>query len=241
MKKVFSILLVILMMVFILIIPSYAADSVIENKYYDVFVENIDCPYEPWEYEEIYIHYSVETSEEPAWVMIYAMCEDDMSTKSYGVVAGNRIILTDSFDTYSLSRVYVYIPALDELLYVDNTQIEEVIVKCPGFLEALEKQDIGQLIGDINDNSEIDIVDATLIQRYLAGYDDTVESRYSFSSRFRVSGKFSNKDRVGTSYAVNGQHVKVWEYDYISDFDRDGERTILDATAIQLKLAGLEQ
>ena len=240
MKKLLSVLLIIVMLISVLIVPSYAVESVAENKYYDAFVNDINCPYEPWEYKEIYEHYSDETSEEPDWVMIYAMCEDDMWSKSYGVVAGNRIIITNSFDTYSLSRVYVYVTTLDELLYVDNTQIDEVIKKCPEFLEVLEEQNIGQLIGDINDDSEIDIVDVTLIQRYLAGYDDIIESRYSFSSKFRNSGKFRYKDEVGTSYTVEEQHIKVWKYDYISDFDRDGERTVMDATAIQRYIAGLE-
>ena len=44
---------------------------------------------------------------------------------------------------------------------------------------------------------------------------------------------------MDTAYRVD-LNVEEIVYDQISDFDRDGETTILDATAIQMKLAKVE-
>lgn len=67
-------------------------------------------------------------------------------------------------------------------------------------------------MGDTNHDNEITILDATIIQQYVAGirrlYDE-------YTDRRDVKGRFS-------------------------DYNNDGETTILDATAIQRKLAKLD-
>ena len=62
-------------------------------------------------------------------------------------------------------------------------------------------------------------MDATFVQRVIAELDE-----------------FNNYDNINDYYVHRGKEILK----YISDFDRDGERTILDATAIQMKLAQLE-
>ena len=75
-------------------------------------------------------------------------------------------------------------------------------------------------IGDINRDKNLDVKDATLIQKCLVGietFDDYEDMVLGFTEK---------------------QHGK-WER-FVSDFNRDGERNVKDATAIQKHIAGLE-
>lgn len=70
---------------------------------------------------------------------------------------------------------------------------------------------LGKLVGDINSDGELSILDASHIQRYLAKFDD-----------------FPIEDTIITDDNSNV---------YISDFNRDSYRSILDVSAIQRRLA----
>ncbi|MBQ2943351.1 MAG: dockerin type I repeat-containing protein [Ruminococcus sp.] len=75
-------------------------------------------------------------------------------------------------------------------------------------------------IGDLNGDNNLDIKDATLIQKCLAGVEE-------FDAYNDMVLGFLEK------------HHGKWER-YISDFNRDGVRNVKDATAIQKYIAGLE-
>lgn len=75
-------------------------------------------------------------------------------------------------------------------------------------------------IGDINGDKNLDIKDATLIQKCLSGLD-------TFKSYDDEVCGFTEK------------HHGNWSR-YISDFDRDGKRNVKDATAIQKYISGLD-
>ena len=241
MKKVFSMFLVIVVLVLACISPVYAeVETDTDNhKYYDKVVE-LNYGIEPWYYDELYYHYSDENSEEPDWALIYIYTDvTDMLPIRYGVVVGNMAIYTETRDMYSDSRYYVYVSALDKFLYVEYSQIEEVIESCPDFVEVIEENNYGQRIGDINDDFVVNILDVTYIQRLLAGYKDSVCVRKGLTTNQRTSEYVDTVDSLRASYVyVDGKWK--WEYVYISDFNRDGERTIHDATAIQMKLAKVE-
>ena len=90
-----------------------------------------------------------------------------------------------------------------------------------GLLNALRELKIGRPWGDVDDNGELEIIDATLIQRKLTeldSYDDETD-RFWYNPLLR-----DDSDRG---------------WCYYSDIDRDGETTILDATRIQRVLVGL--
>lgn len=76
-------------------------------------------------------------------------------------------------------------------------------------------------IGDVNRDNELNIKDATEIQRYIAGIDSFINER--------------NDKLLGFEEKMFGK----WER-YVSDFNRDGNRNIKDATAIQKHIAGIE-
>ena len=68
------------------------------------------------------------------------------------------------------------------------------------------------LLGDVDKDGEISVIDAIQIQKYAAGKTDLQDDDLFLEY----------------SYRVYGPNVK-----YRSDFNRDGERDIIDATAIQ--------
>lgn len=76
-------------------------------------------------------------------------------------------------------------------------------------------------IGDLNGDKSLDIKDATLIQKCLAGLD-------TFESYDDMLCGFPNKEHGKSCH-------------YISDFDRDNKRNVKDATAIQNYISGLER
>ena len=229
MKKIISILMIMVMLVSVFAIPAFADDNVAqEYKYYDKMVE-LNYNRDPWEYVEIYYHYSVENNENPDWSLIYAMTDDAMDWNYYGVVVGERIIRTESLDRLSHSRYYVYVTELDKVIPLDNSGLDEILKHCPEFTETLDELNYGQLIGDINDDYKINIIDATYIQRILAGHIDMINVR-----------KYPRLNRESEYANIRITVGKGNKYEYIADFNRDLQVTILDATAIQRKLAKLD-
>ena len=111
----------------------------------------------------------------------------------------------------------VFIKETESFVSLTQSNLDYIIENCPRFVEAIEENEIGQQLGDVDNDGCLSVVDATYIQRCLAEYDDWEMTVY---------------DRVN----LDGGN----EYVYISDIDRDGERSILDATAIQKKLARIE-
>ncbi|MBQ8860444.1 MAG: dockerin type I repeat-containing protein, partial [Ruminococcus sp.] len=93
---------------------------------------------------------------------------------------------------------------------------EKIIELCPGFVEAIEENEIGQAFGDVNDDKVVDIFDATYVQRHIAG----INKDYDIEMNFGIM--------------TNGGFVDL------GDFNRDGETTVMDATMIQRHLVGLE-
>ena len=116
----------------------------------------------------------------------------------------------------SVSGYHVYVKELDTFLPVEEAQMDKIIECCPDFVKVIEEKEFGQLIGDIDGNNVIEIIDATYLQRYLAEYPDFIGG-YNIDQLTNVTGSID-----------------------VSDFDRDGETTVMDATMIQRHLVGLE-
>ena len=86
----------------------------------------------------------------------------------------------------------------------------------PGLAEVLDELNLGEKIGDINQNGALDIGDATELQRCLAEYRD-----------------YPAADGVEADGCRNIGDVSV---QYLSDVNGDGKRDISDVTAAQRKL-----
>ena len=229
MKKISSVLMAIIMMLSIIVVPVYAEEQVNEKqyKYYDKFfyefvgknpyLYDYDNYLEDGGYDEIYYYYENVTDEEPAWTLIYGEALCDMWVKKFGTNVGDRVLWTEGRNNYSLSLHYVYVAELDEIIPLEQSQVDRITEYCRDFVKVIEENEYGQLVGDINESGDLDIIDATYIQRYLAGLNETTDAYLLDYFMF-----------------VYGSSVDI------SDFDRDGETTIFDATAIQMKLAKIE-
>ena len=219
MKKLVCIFMIIAMMISVFSLPVsaniYKDIPETEYIYYDKVKAYIGkyAPESPEGYREL-CYYSDENQEEPDWVLIVCQVMPEPWEVKYGALVGDRVLWTiagsglNKFDT----GFAVYIPKTDTFIELCNDNVERIIELCPNFVEIIEEKEIGQLMGDVNEDNKIDVFDSTCIQRVLAEYNDYY-------------------------------NVKVWTTGYyfsIADFDRDGETTIMDATAIQRHIAGLE-
>lgn len=191
------------------------------QEYFEKNVENLSN--KDREYKDCYEYFSESnTTEFPDWALVYAFC--GRWTKP-GVPGGAYVytVCSDYFmevfgeisNPYEFAY-YVYVPkenniytlneAFDaKLENIDKTFTEYLLVNEPYQTE---------IIGDCDKDRALTILDATEIQRAIAG--------------LRVL-----EDRVNA-----GCNAPYSEKLYrLSDLDRDGECTVMDATAIQKKLA----
>ena len=235
MKKIISILLVAIMLISISIMPTLAEN----RKYYpqaEKYQEN--CPVD-WFYHESYYHYS-DGATNPDWAYVHFGFDEGMfddttiiQPQRGGVLFGDRLIVNDTISSNTPAYGYaVYVAELDTFIPVYDNNVEKILEYCPDFLDVLEEQGYGTQFGDVNNDENVDIIDVTYIQRDLAGFNDILNV---ITSEFLVDiykdFKFSR---------LNSIKVDNRGYMFISDFDRDGEVSILDATEIQLKLARLD-
>lgn len=155
-------------------------------------------------FEELYTH--LDAGGEADWILVYG-CSNVQAPMPLTTVIGNRVISVGSveipFDTgyaiYDLrSDGFMDAAAQEAAGYDDFTAVFDSIVT------------EGRLIGDIDGDNDLSIVDATLIQRCEAQMCD-----YPANDIYYLS-----EDYYATEH-------------YLSDFDRDGERGILDATCLQ--------
>ncbi len=197
----------------VFVMPTFATsnDSSTEYKYYDKIVEYYIELTPSSRYDELYYYYSDENSEEPEWTLIYCPYNPDPIDVKEGIVIGNRAFVCMGGCVLSLSGHFVYVRKTDSFIPLCEYELEKILELCPDFEKAIEENNLGQQIGDVNDNGKLDILDATYIQRCVAGFND---------------------DLFMTIWTY-GSH------DSFADFDRDGDVTVLDATDLQMKLAKL--
>lgn len=232
MKKLLGTFLVTVMLVAVFTMPACAeVDYDISGcKYFDEIME-YNYGREPRYYTELFYHYGDEDNEEPDWTLVYTYTDDDMYEKKFGTVVNDVVLWTVGSGDLSYSRYLVYVTALDTFLRVDDRDLAQIIQECPDFAKVIEDNGFGQTIGDVDDDMRVSIMDATYIQRLLAEYEDIINARYDLVLDLRSTDlRVEFVDSIKTYYSDC----------YISDFDRDGRRTIFDVTAIQIKLAQLD-
>lgn len=179
-----------------------------------------------------FLDYANLTQEDSYWYTgpLYYYYEDGKTEPEWFIARGNSGFseykyIYGVFDDYYINEYAVYSPsAFSWCIYIFDEQkfysLEDAwdkgfVDKDAAFTQYFLKNDIAQLIGDADYDNELSVMDATAIQRHLAGIKKLYDSLYSDDFCY-------------------GEVLK-----YRSDFDRDGERTVLDATAIQKKLAGI--
>ena len=166
------------------------------------------------EYKELYYHYDENNNLD--WVLIRTSnyMVEPWNVKPYAVL-GNRVIRCGATYMPFVAEYGIYDVAEDK--FISITRVGDTD-SYEGLEEAFDLVNAGEIIGDVDKDSQLTVKDATFIQKCVACLCD-------FASDDAVEGTY-------TSY--------YGELAYVSDFNRDGERNVKDATAIQKYIAGLE-
>lgn len=166
------------------------------------------------EYDEIYEH--KDENGEVDWVIVKAATEKQISslyTSPRYYEFGNRVMDTEYGGEPFSFDMGVYIAKYDRFFDVSAHELYEL----NGLERVWTEMGAGRLMGDMDGNNCLEVIDALLIQRCEAGLSDYPAEDQNIPSDWVQSA-------IG----------------YFSDFDQDSERTILDATAIQRYLANLQ-
>lgn len=161
-------------------------------------------------FKELYSHQN--KNGETDWVLVYAVT-NMASPMALNALVGNRVIMRNSCGVPFDAGYGIYDVKNDT--FVDAVSF--AAKSYDDFERKFDEIGSGRLIGDLDSDGNISIVDATVIQRCEVKMRDYPED-----------DEITPRDGL-------------WMYSvkYYSDFDRDGERTILDATKLQRYLIGL--
>ena len=178
------------------------------------------------DYEELYIHR--DGSGSPDWVCVWATNHRYRGDNSYSFsIIGNRAFrqygyrgypFLTHFGVYDVKQNRFYDPALggrdgfDPDKYADFDKVMDEYA-------TVDYNSNGRLLGDLDRDDEISVMDVTLIQRCDSEMTEWPEG-----------DAISLYSSVKVYSTVPG---------YFSDFNRDGSRDILDATCIQRYLSDL--
>ncbi len=181
------------------------------GHYFDRFRQKYETQYDHTAiYHEMYYHRGADDKID--WALI--RCELNITEPMpYSAVIGNRVILHDSCSLPFSSGYALYDVKEDKFISAASAEASEY----DGFTKAFDENvKDGRLLGDIDGDGEITVIDATIIQRC----DIRIQS-------------FPDDDEINP--------WGTWEYapKYYSDFNRDGDRDILDATCIMRYSVGL--
>lgn len=169
-------------------------------------------------YDEVYYHYSNDNAQEPDWALVLCPLNPAPIERKYGTLVGDRILSVVGGACAVFPDGYgVYVREIDTFIPLRQSSLEQIVETCPDFIEAIEENEIGQQFGDVDNDGELSILDATYIQRFLAKLYDFIQTYYLVS--------------------LDGGNRRV----SVCDFDRDGNTNIIDATAIQRRLAKLDK
>ena len=160
-------------------------------------------------YNELYLHY--DKNGDLTYALAFGSSPEKTADDIYGIFSDYLIRQKESY-VYDFFGYYVYIAETDSFV----TLGEAIDLNVPYIEEIFTTYGLGELIGDVDGDNTLSILDATKLQRCLADIE-------KFSSDDRITG-----EPVGESIG------------YISDFNRDGKRDILDATKIQQYLAKIK-
>lgn len=167
-------------------------------------------------YKELYYHH--DRSGEIDWALINCYCNMCSPAELYTVI-GNRLIHQGSWESPFRSGFGVYDVRNERFLDAES----DAASRLDGFMKMIDEFNFtGRtvetygLIGDLDKDDEISVIDVTIIQRCEANIRE-----YPADDAFYISDDFFAKEH------------------YYSDFDRDGERSILDATKLQRYLVNV--
>lgn len=159
-------------------------------------------------YKELYVHNN--DNGELVYSLVFGATPYKTEGDIYEVYGNYVLRQSNSYSPYSFGY-FIYLSETDNYL----TLKEAIELEVPAVEEVFTIYGLGELIGDVDGDRTLSVLDATKIQRCLAQFEQ-------FNENDEVVGNNSNETSV-----------------YISDFNRDGKRNIFDATEIQRQVAGV--
>lgn len=192
--------------------PTESAEQPMPGHIYESsFKQKYETQYEHVaSYRECYYHY--DESGKNDWVLV--ACRLDICQPAvYTAILGNRVISHSNYYAPFDSGYAVYDVERDD--FIDAASL--VAKEYDGFTRAFDEYITeGRLLGDLDGDDMISVIDATVMQRcevHIRNYpaDDLICAGEDFDNALT----------------------------YYSDFNRDGDRNILDVTAIQRYLVDL--
>ena len=128
------------------------------------------------------------------------------------MVIGNRVVIEEQYTAPFGFGYAVY----DVQHNTVKAIYSEILDQYDGLEEAFNEYGCGRLLGDIDEDDDISIIDTTILQRCEANISD-----YPANDTIRLFGDVEDA------------------LTYYSDFNRDGDRDIIDATCVQRYLVGM--
>ena len=161
-------------------------------------------------YKELYDHQ--DKNGETDWVLIYAASNTE-SPLFLNTIIGNRVIMRRSYGTPFNANYGLYDVKNDTFVDANSSAAKSY----DGFERTFDEIGSGRLLGDLDGDNELSIIDATLIQRC----------------------QVKLRDYPADDEIIPRDGLWMYSAKYYSDFDRNGERDITDATKIQRYLVNL--
>lgn len=182
-----------------------------ETRFKEHVAQRYGTNYTGYTYNEIYYHYN--KNREIDWILFEGYISGLGDMFGHQFVANRLISQRNSYRPF-FGTMGVYI--------VENNKVTDVTgakyYDLDDFDEIYDAFGYGVLMGDLDGDNEISIADVTQLQRCLADFRS-----------------FPDTDSISTLNEGQLNGVK-----YYSDFNRDGDRDIMDVTFIQRYLAGMD-
>ncbi len=164
-------------------------------------------------YEELYTHKDGEG--ETDWVLINAEIGSPEPWMGFGLI-GNRVRLMGPLEVFAFGMALY--DAREHTFY-DLSKMDDYRLY-DGLAEAIDACGKGRLLGDLDQDDVISVIDVTIIQRCEASL-----------MTYPDSDRISEYEYIDSTFRPLA---------YYADFNRDGSRDILDATCIQRYLTGAD-
>lgn len=185
-------------------------DYYIHENYASSFGSFVSTP-DIHQYEELYTHQN--SNGEVDWVLINAHIGEPDPWMGFDII-GNRVRTMGPCEVFEFGMA-VY--DAQEHTFCDLSKTDDYSAY-PGLDKAIDTFGKGRLLGDIDQDDEITVLDATILMRCAAQITD-----YPDTDLIMPEGYIDSSFKPLT---------------YYSDFNRDGKRNITDATCIQRYLVG---
>ena len=170
------------------------------------------------DYKELFYH--KDSSGETDWALVKATAAQNSPSSLYTVIA-DRVFRQGVYYAPFSTGYGIYDVAQNKFFDADKIKYGDY----PGFVKAFDKyaskdgSGNGRLLGDIDGDDKLTIVDCTLMQRC-----DVELTKWPDDDIIDPDG--------------------IWDYfkplTYFSDFNRDGDRDIIDITLLQRYVTGIE-